>query len=223
MKAFKRNSLLSWVFLQVAIFATSLHADTAIPAPKVVCFGDSITKRGYPEIMGELYRLQVINSGVAGHSSKAGLKRFEKDVLAHTPKLAVIFFGTNDIRVDAPHAYVPLEDYRANLLAMIQGCQEAEIEVVLCTPSPIHEETYYERHSREVFGEHGGIINLLDTYAAEVRTLAKENELSLVDLRRLLEGKDWMHPDGVHPSEKGCGIIAKLIGEVVSKELASGK
>ena len=100
-------------------------------AEKVVCFGDSITKRGYPRLLGQTLGVEAINAGVGGHSSVQALRRMSSDVLDHQPDVVVIFFGTNDLRADADHAYVPVAKYRANLKTMITKCRDQGSRVVL--------------------------------------------------------------------------------------------
>ena len=92
---------------------------------KVVCFGDSITKRGYPEILARELNCEVINAGVAGHTSRQGLQRMKKDVLNHRPTTVVILFGTNDLRVDS-HKHVAVKDYSTNLSQMVTACEKSK-------------------------------------------------------------------------------------------------
>ena len=110
----------------------------------VVCFGDSITKRGYYKPLADLLGVRTINSGVAGHSSAQGLRRIKQDVLDHQPDVVVILFGTNDLRVDAPKVYVPVDQYRKNLKAMVEACAEIDARVVICTLPPIDKTAYFE-------------------------------------------------------------------------------
>ena len=76
----------------------------------VVCFGDSITNRGYYKTLAETLNVKAINAGVAGHTTAKGLKRMRRDVLDRQPDVVVIFFGTNDLRVDAEKVYVPVQE-----------------------------------------------------------------------------------------------------------------
>ncbi|HYE19962.1 MAG TPA: hypothetical protein VEA69_16045, partial [Tepidisphaeraceae bacterium] len=62
------------------LLLTSLPTRAA-DAPKVVCFGDSITKAGYPKLLGEILKLDVVNAGAGGHTTAMGLKRMQKHVL----------------------------------------------------------------------------------------------------------------------------------------------
>jgi len=192
---------------------TSVQAEDA--HPKVVCFGDSITKRGYPEILAKSLNLDAINAGVAGHTSAQGLRRMPTDVLAHHPDVVVIFFGTNDLRIDSDK-YVPVKKYAENLVQMIDACRAENAKVVLCTLPPINTETYFTRHENQKYDDEGGLSLMIGNYREAAIKVASENKVALVDLNQLLsKTPQWLSRDGVHPSPKGCEIIANLIAEAV--------
>src|SRR5437868_298093 len=111
------NSAFRFVPLLSLIFFTCLRgfADP-IPAsstnqPLVVCLGDSITRRGYPECLEKLLPVRVVNAGVNGNTSRQGLARLKRDVLSRQPDVVVLFFGANDSRLDAPKTQVALTEY----------------------------------------------------------------------------------------------------------------
>ena len=188
------------------------------PADKmtVVCFGDSITKRGYPEILGEALEVKAVNAGVAGNSSAQGLRRMKKDVLDHEPDVVVIFFGTNDARVDAERVHVPVKAYAKNLEAMIAESEKVGARLVICTLPPIDETAYFKRHETELYDKAGGAAKLWAEYRAAALKVAKEHDVAVVDLYgELAKEPKWLSPDGVHPSTEGCRIIARLVGEKV--------
>lgn len=195
-----------------------LLADEPIKVgPTVVCFGDSITKRGYPSILGEQLGVKSLNAGIAGHTSREGLRRMEKDVLSHQPDVVVVFFGTNDLRVDAPKKYVELDEYKLNLEKMIRGCRARNAKVILCTLPPIESKTYFKRHEQKLFDDVGGLGQLVKNYRDAAADVAQQAEVPLVDLNQLLKDDPrWLSKDGVHPSKEGCRIIAKHIGSAVS-------
>ena len=196
------------------IFALETSAAEESSSPTVVCLGDSITKRGYPQILGKLLGVEVVNSGVAGHNSRQGLRRMKKDVLAHQPEVVVIFFGTNDVRVDSQRAHVPLADYRQNLLTIIEKCSEIGAKPILCTVPPIREEPYFKRHERQIFEQSGGLKKMLGDYSAMVKQIGTDRQIPVVDLNALLVDEPrWMHSDGVHPSPDGNAIIAKHVAQ----------
>ncbi|MEP4078325.1 SGNH/GDSL hydrolase family protein [Haloferula sp.] len=200
-----------------ALMSHGLNAQESDPnRAKVVCFGDSITKRGYPAILGEALDVEVVNAGVAGHSSAQGLRRMKKDVIDHEPDVVVIFFGTNDARVDSDRAHVPVEQYESNLVEMVKAIEEAGAQAVICTLPPINEDEYFKRHETDLYDKEGGATKLWGRYRAAALKVAKDRRLPVVDLYGEL-GKQpkWMSPDGVHPSKEGCRIIARLVGEKV--------
>ena len=185
--------------------------------PKVICFGDSITKRGYPESLPSLLNVEAVNAGVSGNSTTKALKRMSKDVLQQNPDIVVIFFGTNDLRVDAPKVHVTVADYTENLNMMIRMCDYQNIKPVLCTLPPINEDQFFTRHDIENFESSGGLQKMIRMYRYAALKVARANDVPIVDLNQLLEGEEkWLSSDGVHPSENGTAIIAKHIAKAVS-------
>lgn len=209
-----------------AAVALLLAAASDLPArdeadPVIVCFGDSITLRGYPAELGRRLNVPVANAGVGGHTTAAALRRLQRDVIARKPKVVVVLFGTNDSRLDAPKVHVPVERYRANLHAIVDACRAIGARVVLCTLPPINAEPYFTRHARPVFDAAGGLAAVLESYRAAALRLAAEQSVAVVDLHaRLAERPQWLSPDGVHPSPEGNGIIAELVAAAVQPLLA---
>jgi lysophospholipase L1-like esterase len=180
---------------------------------RIVCFGDSITRRGYPALLN----LGAANAGVAGHSSAAGLRRMQSDVLDLQPEVVVIFFGTNDARVDEPRVHVPVDKYEENINRMIDACEKIPAKAILCTVPPVDEKAYFQRHNTESFEAAGGIQNLLERYRQAVLRVAKTRKVPVVDLNQSLAKEPaWLSKDGVHPSEEGNRIIARLVGAAVA-------
>ncbi|WP_146528448.1 sialate O-acetylesterase [Novipirellula artificiosorum] len=185
--------------------------------PKVVCFGDSITKRGYPKILSGLVDVDSINAGVAGNTTSQALRRVQSDVLDHSPEVVVILFGTNDMRIDSERAFVPVDKYKDNLTAIINDCRGAGSKVVLCTLPPIDPGPYFTRHDRNAFEQSGGLPALVARYQAAAADVAKKCDVPLVDLQSLLTNDpEWLSNDGVHPSNAGNAIIAAHIAKAVS-------
>lgn len=209
-------------FIVILSLALSLIASVAETADvdggkkRVVCFGDSITKRGYHEILAEKLDVEAIMAGVAGHSSAAGLRRIQKDVFDKEPDVVVIFFGTNDARVDAPKVHVPVKWYEVNLERMVEGCEALGAQVVICTLPPINEEVYLTRHEATLYDEAGGISKLWESYRQAAIRVAKKYKVVLVDLNHDLKSHpEWLSKDGVHPSKGGTRIVGTLIAEAV--------
>lgn len=218
----KQNLILLSLCMLYVVFGQNKQLRADDEPKKVVCFGDSITKRGYPDLLGKLIEVDTINAGVAGHTSREGLRRIKKDVLAHNPDVVVVFFGTNDIRVDAPKKYVELDEYKSNLKKIISDCQAQNSKVVLCTLPPIEQDAYFARHEKKLYDDHGGLEQLVQTYREAAVQIAQQTEIPLVDLNKLLQNDpEWLSKDGVHPSKKGSRLIAKHISAKVAPLLGN--
>lgn len=211
------------IFLARALLVSSLWFAPANAAEesaghktRVVCFGDSITKRGYPDVMGKELGVEAIMAGVAGNSSAAGLRRMQKDVLDQKPDIVVILFGTNDARVDAPQVHTTPGQYGKNLTKMVRECEKIGSKVVICTLPPINGEAYFKQHETKPYTDAGGIEDMWSDYRAAAVKVAKKYKLPLVDLnQKLLKDPKWLSNDGVHPSDAGTRLIAELIGRQV--------
>ena len=192
--------------------------------PKIVCYGDSITKRAYPDILATLVNAEVVRSAVAGHSTGQAMPRLKSEVLANSPDVVVILFGTNDIRVDNDRVHVPRDKFRANLTKMVTECQKAGAKVVLCTLPPINEKVYFTRHDEKVYQENGGLTSLINDYRTITKEVAAINNASLVDLNGLLaDESEFLGKDGIHPSEMGNAILANHVAAAVRPLLKSLK
>jgi len=211
------NSGMTRLLLFLAALFLTLPTFAAEPPPRIVCFGDSITKAGYPKVLGEVLKLDVVNAGVGGNTTAAGLKRMQKDVLDAKPSIVVIFFGTNDCRLAEPEVAVPLAQYEKNLTTMIDASEIIGAKVILCTMPPINPEPYFKRHKKEPFEAAGGLEKVCEQYRATVRKIAETKKLPLVDLAPLLaKTPEWQAPDGVHPTPEGTKLIAKHIATAIT-------
>lgn len=189
----------------------------------VICFGDSITKRGFPKLLGEMLNVDSINAGVGGNTTAKALRRMTSDVLAKHPDVVVILFGTNDSRIDNAKVHVSIEKYAANLERMIDECARQNAQVVLCTIPPINPAPYFTRHRRAAFEAAGGLTKLVGEYRLAAMRVAASRKVSLVDLNQLLVNEEtWLSPDGVHPSEEGNAIIARYVARSVRPLLKKG-
>jgi lysophospholipase L1-like esterase len=192
-------------------------------AARIVCFGDSITKQGYPELVGKALGVETINAGVGGNTTANGLKRIQKDVLDHKPTVVIVFFGTNDSRPSDEPVHVPVEKYQANLEQIVDLCQKAGAKVVVCTPPPIDAEPYFKRHKREKIEAAGGLEKVLGQYRAAAVRAAEAKKAIVVDLNQLFAKEkqaEWLSPDGVHPTAKGKEMIARWVADAVKPLVA---
>jgi lysophospholipase L1-like esterase len=203
---------------------------------RIVSFGDSLTapREGvvtYSDILAaELpargVQVEVLNRGIRGNTSEMARERFERDVLAAKPDLAIIELGTNDSAVDVwktPPATAPrvsLERYRANLEYFIETLRKRGAKVILVAPSRLawtdklraqYGKPPYDPNSPDGFNV------TLDRYADAVRDLARLEHLPLVDAASIVPVATL--PDGMHPNSAGHRALATRLLDVVAREL----
>jgi lysophospholipase L1-like esterase len=143
--------------------------------------------------------VNVITTAKGGENSVNGEKRFKKDVLTHKPDVLFIDYALND-RVGG------IEQSKKAMTKMIKAALKKHIKVILFTPTP---------HQN---------FNLLDTtnayepFAKEIRWLAKEYSVGLVDSynifrEKLKEGHkvtEYMSQVN-HPNKEGHQLVADEI------------
>jgi len=77
-------------------------------------------------------RFQVINAGVGGETSSAGLKRLDTDVLRYAPDFVVVCFGLNDVNANTKQGYAD------SLAAIFQKLKEHDIPTLFMTPNMLN-------------------------------------------------------------------------------------
>lgn len=164
------------------------------------------TLEAYPyqllERLKELYPhavINIINSSIGGENAVEGEKRFESDVLNHKPDVVFIDYALNDRGVGLASAKIAWE-------RMIGKALKKNIKVILLTPSPDQRVNILEPN------------NDLEKHAGQIRGLAKQNRVGLVDsyevFRQVVVRGDSL-PSYMsqvnHPNEKGHSLIADEI------------
>lgn len=220
----------------------------AAPSPQpggIVMFGDSTTaprpgqvNKVYSVRVNEALQaigssLSVHNAGVGGNTTRDARGRFAKDVLRHRPRIVVMQFGINDAAVDvwkkppATGPRVPLEEYKANLGAMVEAAREGGADVILMTTNPVRWtprlKGMYGKPPYDLDAEDGFESPLLTAYNEAIRRLALEMNVPLVDVRASypeFASKrnltiDGLLLDGLHPSDVGHELVAGLLVPVI--------
>jgi lysophospholipase L1-like esterase len=236
-------TLLRSLLLLPILYGTLASVSVAGAPPVVVMLGDSTTavrpgaidrvyaSRVEQSLVESGFPVRVINAGVGGNSTDDGLRRFDKDVLAHHPDLVVIQFGINDSAVDVwrnPPATAPrvsIETFGANLRRLIERSHQAGARVVLMTTNPIR----WTPKLKELYGKlpynpdrpDGFDLPLLSRYNAAARRVANEAGVPLVDVHaEFMRGDvDGLLLDGMHPGDAGHAIVAGLLAPVIRKQL----
>jgi len=170
------------------------------PAPVIVCFGDSITAgygvdpgKSYPDdLQTDLdnrgYHYRVVNSGIAGNTTKDGVDRL-KDVLDLHPVIVIVEFGGNDgLRG------IPIADTRRNLSAIVSALLHAGSKVLLAgiTLPPNYGADYVQQFN-QVF-----------------TAVAAQNHVPVIPniYLHVYTVPNAIQDDGVHPTAKGAQLVA---------------
>jgi acyl-CoA thioesterase-1 len=172
----------------------------------IVAFGDSLTAgygvpagQSFPDFLqrklderGYFYR--VVNEGVSGDTSIAGLVRIDS-VIAHQPAIVIVAFGGNDgLRGSSVAA---MEENQRQIITRLQ---QAGAKVVLggMTLPPNYGSEYVR------------------AFEAVYPRLAKELDAALIPF--LLEGvaaRPELLSDEIHPNAKGNEIVAEVVMKVL--------
>ncbi len=181
----------------------------------IVCHGHSVpcgyfgfhtvnTFNAYPHLLHlklkERYPMAVINvivSGIGGENSESGAKRFERDVLNHSPDIITIDYALNDCGIG-------LERARKAWISMVEKALDKKIKVLLLTPT-----------GRIAAPEQNSDI---EQHAEQIRALAKKYDIALADSfeafknycasgGELSDLLSWVN----HPNRKGHEMVADRI------------
>lgn len=200
---------------------SALEAPPAIPVmgPErpILAFGDSLLAgyglndgESYPDRLEQALRgrginARVINAGVSGDTTEAGLERLDFTLSSQKekPELAIISLGGNDMLRGLPPATT-----RNNLEAILQRLKQENIKVVLL-----------------------GMLaapNLGKDYAAKFNPiyaqLAEKYDAALVPffLQPVIDKPDLMQEDHMHPTALGVDAIVTATVDDVADALPTG-
>ena len=187
----------------------------SVPPLTIVFFGDSITF-GYgvdPETESFYARIRnimqtgiygevrTINTGVSGDDTSEALKRIQTDVVDYKPDILIIAFGLND----SQNKSMTVKKFRENINTMISALPPGT-QVILATSN-----TFLDT-GQSLWKGMNGSLNL---YMEEIRTIAREKKLALIDvndvwkkqLKRDQRHMEMMYIDPTHPSAAGHSLI----------------
>ncbi len=181
---------------------SSEEFDGAIMLPmdtKVLAFGDSITygynvdkDKSYPSQLAMLLQTDVINAGINGEMTSAGLRRLPDLLEKYKPQILIICHGGNDII-----RRKSLIKAKNNIKKMIELARKKNIHVVLV-----------------------GIpmIEVLSLSTAQIYTeISTELNVPIDDtsLENIL-GDNYLKIDQVHPNAEGYKILANSLANLIT-------
>lgn len=200
-------------------------------------FGDSITYGEYDGVFGgwvdilKRYALQkyheengdeliVFNLGIGGETTEGLLKRMPVELGARNSadgNLVFISYGANDLAIKEGVQVVHPEKFRNNIIAAIEQAQQFSKDIYLISILPI------AKNIDGVVVSSGKLRSNQEVMAYNdiLKNIAADYSLTYVDFHSaLLHDKELLlSADGVHPNEKGYGIMAELAIPIIEKYL----
>lgn len=187
-----------------AAVAASAKAASHDTRPKIVVLGDSLTaglglqpSQAYPALLQQKlaaagYGWDVVNAGVSGDTTAAGLDRLDWALDEPNVKILVLELGANDgLRG------LPPNDMEKNLAAMIQRAQARGISVLLAgMEAPPNYGPDYTAAFHRVYPD-----------------LARKYHVPLVPflLDKVAGIPSLNQADGIHPTAAGAQIVADTV------------
>jgi acyl-CoA thioesterase I len=176
--------------------------------PKIVVLGDSLTAglglletQAYPALIQEKlnqdgYAWEVVNAGISGDTSAAGLQRLDWALNQGDVRIMVLELGANDgLRG------LPIAEMKKNLGAIIEAAQEKRIAVLLAgMEAPPNFGPEYTVSFRQVY-----------------RDLATQYKVTLLPflLDKVAGVPSLNQGDGIHPNLDGSRIVADTVWNVL--------
>ena len=198
---------------------------------RIVFFGDSITQagvqpNGYITKMTQFLsdknignNYELIGAGISGNKVYDLYLRMEDDVLSKKPDAVVIWVGVNDVwHKRTSGTGTDADKFEKFYNAIIKKLKANNIAVFICTPAAIGEKTDF---TNELDGD-------LNKYSEIIRNIAKNNNCTLIDLRKAFlnynlannkENKESgiLTTDRVHLNEKGNQFVMEEMYKVLSQ------
>jgi acyl-CoA thioesterase-1 len=172
--------------------------------PKIVALGDSLTAglglleaQAYPSLLQEKldqdgYSWEVVNAGVSGDTSAAGLQRLDWALQPSDVRILILELGANDgLRG------LPVDEMKKNLAEIIERARARRIAVLLAgMEAPPNYGPEYASSFRQAY-----------------RDLAHDYRLTFVPfmLDKVAGVSSLNQPDGIHPNIQGTQIVADTL------------
>lgn len=199
-------------------------------------FGDSITYGEYDGVFGgwvdilKRYALQkynegshefiLFNLGIGGETTDGLVKRISNEMEARNAvegNVVFISYGANDLAIKEGVQMVNPEKFAANILTAIQEAKKYSNDIYLVSVLPFS-------------GNVDGVVvasgklrtnNEVLSYNQILKNSAAENSLHYIDFHSAFsdDKEVLLSADGVHPNEKGYGMMAEIVIPIIEKYL----
>ncbi|WP_082811234.1 SGNH/GDSL hydrolase family protein [Chryseobacterium timonianum] len=200
-------------------------------------FGDSITYGEYDGIFGgwvdilKRYALQkyhegngdeliLFNLGIGGETTEGLLKRMPVELEARNSadgNLVFLSYGANDLAIKEGEQVVEREKFKNNIIAAVQHAQKFSKDIYLVSILPISQNIDGVVVSSGKLRSNEEVV----AYNQILKEITADYSLRYIDFyNAILDDKEvLLSADGVHPNEKGYGIMAEIAIPIIEKYL----
>lgn len=192
------------------------NAELGAPAPgeqRVVFIGNSITDGWARYFESQFPGKPYVGRGIGGQTTPQMLVRFRQDVIDLDPAVVVILAGTNDIAGNTGPS--TNEMIQGNLASMAELAKANGIRVVLSSILPASD--YPWRPGLNPGPRIVGINQWMKEFAAANDMVYLDYHSAMADDKLGLPPE--LARDGVHPTEEGYRIMARLAEEAIGEAL----
>ena len=135
-----------------------------------------------------------------------------KESLKSNPDIVILMLGTNDTKTQNWNA----SEYRKGLTDLVETYKKLDsnpkvflMRSPYCFPIEGNDDAEYNVQASVVNGELGDIIG----------EVAEETDVSLIDLHKVTEGKEYLYTDGIHFLAKGYTLIADTVYDSIKNAI----
>ncbi|KAA0128298.1 SGNH/GDSL hydrolase family protein [Chryseobacterium sp. SN22] len=199
-------------------------------------FGDSITYGEYDGVFGgwvdilKRYALQkynegsneliVFNLGIGGETTEGLVKRISNEMEARNSSegnIVFIGYGANDLAIKEGVQAIKPERFKENILTAVQKAKQYAEDIYLISILPVAERI---DGIKVASGKLRSTADILK-YNLVLKEIADENALHYLDFYSgFVDDKEvLLSRDGVHPNEKGYGIMVEMAIQIIEKYL----
>ncbi len=199
-------------------------------------FGDSITYGEYDGVFGgwvdilKRYALQkfhegsneviIYNLGIGGETTEGLIKRIPHELKARNSSegnIVFLAYEANDLAIKEGKQMVRPEQFKVNIEKAIQHAKQFTNDIYLVSILP------FSKNVDGVVVASGKLRTNAEVliYNTILQDIAIENTFIYIDFyTAFLEDKEiLLSQDGVHPNEKGYGIMAEIAIPIIEKYL----
>lgn len=207
------------VFKSVKTVTKTVTETKVVVDENIVFLGDSIFE-GYD--LEKFYEgMNVVNSGVSGHTSEDLLENMENRVYRYNPSKVILLIGTNDLNED-----VEVEKVVENIGKIVDGIKEnrPHAEIYVQSVYPVNKSGEDDKLYKPSVGKRDN--ETIKSMNADIEKLCKEKNVVYMDLYDVLANDNGdleleYTTEGLHITDEGYEVITDEVMKLFNNEKTS--